>query len=65
MDLSDWFGGRHISLLGLQVVGLMCVLVSAWMVYDGWRALGIVGVALLTVAELAHRGQSPRRHDTA
>lgn len=64
MAIAQWFGGRHISLLALQLVGLVCLIVSAWMVYDGWRALGIFGIALLAVAELAHRGQSSRRHDT-
>jgi hypothetical protein len=54
--------GRHISLLALQLVGLACLLVSAWMVYDGWRALGIFGVALLVVAELTFR-RSPRPAD--
>jgi hypothetical protein len=50
-----WFGDRHISLVALQVVGLVCVLVAAWMVRDGWYALGVFGLALLAAAEIVHR----------
>lgn len=51
-----------IPLLALQLVGLACIIVAAWMIRDGWAALGVFGVALVTVAELVDRrltGQSP------
>lgn len=39
----------------MQVVGLVCLIVAAWMVRDGWYALGLFGLSLLAVAEIIHR----------
>jgi len=49
------FRDRHISLIALQLVGLVCLMVAVWNIRDGWYALGVFGVALLTVAELVHK----------
>lgn len=56
--MSEVLGGRHVSLWTLQVVGLVCLVIAVWGTYDGWRALGVLGVALLTVAELVARNQA-------
>lgn len=53
--MTRWPGDRYISVTVIQVVGLGCLMVAAWKTNDGWYSLGIFGVALMTVAEVAHR----------
>lgn len=55
MAVSDITGGRKIPLFVLQLLGLVCVLVAAWMIRDGWYALGVFGLAVLTWVEFIHR----------
>lgn len=49
----------YLSPTVLQVVGLACVVVAAFMIYDGWKALGVFGLALIAVAEFTARRSPP------
>lgn len=44
-----------VPLAAIQVVGLVCILIAAWNIRDGWYSLGLFGVALLAAVELANK----------
>jgi uncharacterized membrane protein len=45
----------------LQLVGLVCVMVSVWALWDGWTALGVFGLLLIALCELIVRRLVPPR----
>lgn len=44
-----------VPLFGLQAIGLVCLIVAAWNIDDGWYALGVFGAALLIVVDRLQR----------
>lgn len=53
--IAEWLHPRPLPLVALQLVGLVALMIAAWMIRDGWYALGTFGLALLAVGELANR----------
>lgn len=39
----------------VRALGVACIVIAVWGFYDGWRALGALGIALVTIAELVER----------
>ena len=50
--LDRWRDREPVDLAALQALGLGCLVASVWAVHSGWHALGVFGLALLSLSEL-------------
>jgi len=42
-----------------EILGGLCVVAAVWALADGWKALGVFGVALFTICQLIDRRTRP------